>query len=598
MQMMHAVAFAALALALLCSRASCQSTQHLDHDSPGWTHSSTGTISIHIPHESSYQYALCLYPASNGSLRLQPTLAVHAEVLRAADVTVQVMSMSSATERQLARVSPQRFEFWLGPEFFRGGAWGEGNRLEVSVETEFKNKSVERFVTRFTVTCQHMSPPPPAFSEVSAASTALSHQPPLEEPQTSFLTRARGCITVTCLASVYRKFHAHAVHLLRRRASCARQTASAAAECADAYLSSADTPRIDLVVFRFISGAGWGNSVLLLMEAMLFALLDWRVLIIDPVDHEHMASQISSAFLFSSADTHVLCDAAGAALHTGTRMPYYHNHVFTSLKAAVEPSRALLVIIETAFDSVIPCLPVLQSARALLFPAALDILPPFPHHYLGAVARIALQPSPALRLAVLELQRQLKAAGCTRSIGIHLRGGFVTGDFVLHENRLPTSLARVVQAARQVAEEEDGPDNSLSGSCASDLPEHSKVCFVIAGDNADIRELVRSALQSWGFTAFDVSGNAARHALPNVGKVKSLDVARAALQEWFMLGSASSIIMQPQSSFGLSAGIYGGGKGYTVAEHRVINGFSCSPWYLDGMCALDDGSPICKLQSL
>lgn len=280
-------------------------------------------------------------------------------------------------------------------------------------------------------------------------------------------------------------------------------------------------------------------------------------------------------------------------------MLHYYNDVFTAHKAAAAPTRSQLVIIETAVDSVIPCLPVMQAARALLFPAALDILPPFPHDYLGAALRIALQPSTALRGAVQAMQQQLRDTGCSRCVGIHLRGGFVAGDFALHENRRDAALARVVQAARQLAEEEEGSDNSLSGGRATGAPPTgSKACFIVAGDNAGIRQHVLGALRSWGATARDIGDSTSEQSPINVGVTKNFDAACSALQQWFMLASADVVVVQPHSTFGLSAGIFGGARGATVAEHRVISGFSCFPWYLDGLCAQDDGGSICRLKSL
>ena len=104
----------------------------------------------------------------------------------------------------------------------------------------------------------------------------------------------------------------------------------------------------------------------------------------------------------------------------------------------------------------------------------------------------------------------------------------------------------------------------------------SKACFLIAGDNASIRHFASHALQSHGFVVFDISEN--QNVAVNVGMDQDVNAARMALQEWFVLSSVRSIIVQALSSFGLSAGIYGGSSGYTVAEHRVINGFSCGPW--------------------
>lgn len=169
-----------------------------------------------------------------------------------------------------------------------------------------------------------------------------------------------------------------------------------------------------------------------------------------------------------------------------------------------------------------------------------------------------------------QTQHQLRSAGCGRTVGVHFRGGFVSGDFKLHENCHPIALARVVQTARQVAE---GGQETWSGA---DEASNSKTCFLIAGDNADIRQFASDALQSWGFVVIDISDPQA--VAVNVGMERDANAARVALQQWFLLSSARAIIVQALSSFGLSAGIYGGSAGFTVAEHRVINGFSCSPW--------------------
>ena len=88
--------------------------------------------------------------------------------------------------------------------------------------------------------------------------------------------------------------------------------------------------------------------------------------------------------------------------------------------------------------------------------------------------------------------------------------------------------------------------------------------------------MARDALESWGLNARDIGSP--DNIIANVGLDSSAEAARAALEEWFLLSATHSVIVQAHSSFGLSAGIYGGSKGFTVAEHRVINGFSCYPW--------------------
>jgi hypothetical protein len=230
-------------------------------------------------------------------------------------------------------------------------------------------------------------------------------------------------------------------------------------------------------------------------------------------------------------------------------------------------ARQRLIIIEITQDAVLPALHELTKTNALLLPSVLDILPPFTYESLGMVSRMVLQPSAAVRSSMRALTEQLSAASCTRTIAIHFRGGFVRGDFKLHENVHAAALARVIQTARQIADDDDDDD--------ADAPA-SKACFIIAGDNTGIRLFARDALSSWGFLALDVS--AAQHVIANVGIERDAAAARAALQEWFMLSAADVIILQQHSSFGLSAGIHGGCKGFTVAEHRVINGFSCWPW--------------------
>jgi hypothetical protein len=231
-------------------------------------------------------------------------------------------------------------------------------------------------------------------------------------------------------------------------------------------------------------------------------------------------------------------------------------------------SRQRLIIIEITQDAVLPALHDLTKTNALLLPSALDTLPPFTYESLGFLSRIVLQPSAAIHAAMRSMKKELSAAACTRTIAIHFRGGFVRGDFKLHENVHAAALARVVQTARQVADDDDDDDDAVASA--------SKACFIIAGDNTGIRLFAREALSSWGFLALDISAD--EHAIANVGIDRDATAARAALQEWFLLGSADAIILQQHSTFGLSAGIHGGCKGFTVAEHRVINGFSCWPW--------------------
>jgi hypothetical protein len=244
---------------------------------------------------------------------------------------------------------------------------------------------------------------------------------------------------------------------------------------------------------------------------------------------------------------------------------------------------------EIAADAFLLVVRRLLAANVLRFPGVFDILPPFTYDSLGFLARMVLRPSAPIRASMSALQSNLSSAQCSRTVGIHLRGGFVPGDFTLHENVSPTALDRVVQVARQLAEERDEPSNLAVFA-------QSKVCFVIAGDDRNIRRFVTDALGSWDLAAFDISAPEA--SATNVGKDSDIGAANRALQEWFILSTANTVIVQSHTSFGLSAGIFGGCRGFTVAEHRVINGYSCFPWYGSGICAQSDGESTCSLPSL
>jgi len=208
---------------------------------------------------------------------------------------------------------------------------------------------------------------------------------------------------------------------------------------------------------------------------------------------------------------------------------------------------------------------------------------------LGFAARIVLHPSPPIRASMTSTLLSLSSSNCSNTVGIHLRGGHIDGDFDLHENRTPLALARVVQAVRQAAEqqleeqqardqrEEDGGSGGARAENAS-----AGACVIIAGDHPAARDAVRASLQSWGFVVFDISGSALE--LANVGVSSSVEAARASLTEWFILSVCGSVVVQQHSSFGLSAGIYGGSRGFTVGEHRVINGWSCHPWNGASVC--------------
>jgi hypothetical protein len=59
------------------------------------------------------------------------------------------------------------------------------------------------------------------------------------------------------------------------------------------------------------------------MEAMLLALADWRVLLIDSSHNVHVTDHLSSVFVASGAELRELCEAAGVPLHTGRHMHAY-----------------------------------------------------------------------------------------------------------------------------------------------------------------------------------------------------------------------------------------------------------------------------------
>ncbi len=224
-------------------------------------------------------------------------------------------------------------------------------------------------------------------------------------------------------------------------------------------------------------------------------------------------------------------------LHTGRHMGGHRDDVYTSFKSGAVAARARLVVVEITDDAVVPGIHELAAANALIFPAVFDILPRYLYESLGVVSRMVLQPSAAILKSILDLKKELH--NCSRVIGVHFRGGFVLGDFKLHENAHPTAVARVVQAARQVAEQ-----SSDRGGAS---PSSSNACFIIAGDNYDIRQFARAALASWGFTARDIS--APSHVSSNVAHALNDDAGRAALSEWFMLSSADTVIVQARSSY-------------------------------------------------
>ena len=524
--------------------------------------SRSGQMSIYWRQNSTYQFALCLAPAEDGTVVLKSTVEVHPDLLRNADVFVTAASAARMGQTVSVLSTTQQILFVLDQQFFT-----DDGRFEVSLVAEFKNHSQqgshERLSIRVTKTCVQKPPPPPPINArppLQPLPFSRPKQPSHQDAFSSLFAAAANCITPSCLAKTYLQYHALALKHLQDASDCAEAPAGASV-CADA-----DASRINFVMFRFIPATGWGNSALLLMEAMLFALADWRILLIDSTHHEHITTHISSPFVTSNAAAEHLYAAAGVLPHQGRHMGAYLSDVYASSEARVAPAPVRLIVIEITDDAVLPGIHGLAAANALRFPAVLDILPPFTYDSLGFLSRMVLQPSAAVLASINAMKQDLSARGCARTVGIHFRGGFLSGDhkdFRRHENVHPTSLARVVQTARQVADDGDGRSSS-------------DACFLIAGDHARIRDFAREALQSWGFFAVDIS--APDHVIANVGVERSMDAARAALQEWFMLSTTHTVIVQLHSSFGLSAGLHGGCAGFTVAEHRVINGFSCFPW--------------------
>jgi hypothetical protein len=565
-----------LLLRLLLVPAAAQAVLPIDVSAdPQWTISTSGRMAISFKHNSVYKYSFCPQFGADGLLSLYAAVALDHDLLHEADVSF-VVSSGAMLWRSISILShTQDVSISLSRDFVL-----DSSRLEVTLLAAYTRAPLptahERFTTRLTISCQQSKPlPPPPFNSV-ATSRAAQHHQSRDEPFASALSRAAACITPSCLSAAYLHYHALALQHLRANTACAVSLDSPPSNC--------PATSIDFVVFRFIPGTGWGNSALLLMEAMLFAMADWRVLLIDPQHYEHIAAQLSGPFVVSNAEAQLLCQAAGVSFHSGKHMRRYRSDVllsFSSLTALEHdnhghgvrgdpPARQRLVVVEIPDDGVVPHIRALSDANVLRLPSSLDALPPFIYDQLGFLARIVLQPSAAILDAMRQTQQQLRSAGCGRTVGVHFRGGFVSGDFKLHENCHPIALARVVQTARQVAE--DGHE-SWSGA---DDASNSKACFLIAGDNADIRQFASDALQSWGFVVIDISDPQA--VAVNVGMERDANATRVALQEWFLLSSARAIIVQALSSFGLSAGIYGGSAGFTVAEHRVINGFSCSPW--------------------
>ena len=564
-----------LLLRLLCVRVAAQAVLPIDFSDPQWTISTSRRMAVSFKHDSVYKYSFCPQFGADGLLALHAAVALDHDLLRDADVSLVVSSGAIIGGSIPILSHTQNVPISLSRDFLT-----DSSRLEVTLLAEYTRAPLptahERFTTRLTISCQQSRPlPPPPFNSAATSGTA-QHHPSRDDPFASALSRAAACITPTCLAAAYLHYHALALQHLRSNAACTVSLDSPPSDC--------PTTTIDFVIFRFIPGTGWGNSALLLMEAMLFAMADWRVLLIDPQYYEHIAAQLSGPFVVSNAEAQLLCQAAGVSFHAGRHMRRYRTDVLLSVSSLTAlthgnydhgvrgdpPARQRLVVVEIPDDGVVPHIRALSDANVLRLPHVLDALPPFIYDQLGFLARIVLQPSAAILNAMRQTQQQLQSAGCGRTVGIHFRGGFVSGDFKLHENCHPIALARVVQTARQVAEE-----GQESWSGAGDAS-NSKACFLIAGDNADIRQFASDALQSWGFVVLDISDPQA--VAVNVGMEQDANAARVALQQWFLLSSAHAIIVQALSSFGLSAGIYGGSAGFTVAEHRVINGFSCSPW--------------------
>jgi hypothetical protein len=538
-------------------------TQGLSGSEHDWIYSPSGRMAFRINHNSTYRFALCITPAKDGRVVLELEFKVHSDVLRRAEVYAHVASTTHVGSRLPVRSTSAVTPLVLAKDFF-----GEDGRFEIWFVAEFKDVSQradshERFSARFTITCRSMPPPPqPMNSLPSLEADFPSNSLSREDSLSALFSRATNCITPTCLVQTYLRFHALALKHLQSPPppSCPTPQHQPNQHC------TSNSSSINFVIFRFIPGKGWGNSALLLMEAALFALSDWRVLLIDSSDHQHITNHLSSPFILPQSAIRDICTAAGVLLHTGRHMGGYRDDVYSSFKAGSVAARARLVVVEITDDTVLPGIHELAAANALVFPAVFDILPRYPYEYLGVVSRMVLQPSAAILKSILELKKELRS--CIRVIGVHFRGGFVVGDFKLHENAHPTAIARVVQAARQAAEQQR--------YSADASPSSSNACFIVAGDNYDIRQFARAALESWGFTAHDISSP--NHVISNVAVERNEDAARIALSEWFMLSSADTVIVQAYSSFGLSAGIHGGGSGFTVAEHRVINGFSCFPW--------------------
>jgi len=538
-----------------------------------WTSSPSGKMSMYLNHNTNpdYRFALCIPPGANGIPLLQPSILVDSELLRYASVYFGVTLGVHKLEN--IQISSESARLSLGIDEYLVRA--DGGRMEVTLQAVLKNNSLaiadERIAMRLLMTCAHMPLPPPPFR----APSLDSPPPPAADALAAMLHHANSCITPSCLAKAYIQYQTFVLNHLETAVACEQSTGALSHECSDLARSGVNVSDVHFLIFRPIPRAGWGNSALLLMEAVQFALADWRILLIDTPFYKNIVAQLSGPFVVSNADAQMVCAAAGAQLHTGTHL---RNSIQEpSDHAAAFKSRARVLVVEILADSPLTWLDVHAAAHALHFPRALDIVPPFLYDALGFAARIVIHPSLVIRDAMRAMKHRLAAARCSRIIGVHLRGGFIDGDFHLHENRTPVALARVVQAARQAAEDAH-PVHSTTPA------DDSSACHIIAGDHADNREFVRAALETWGFAAFDISAPA--HELANVGLSGSVDAARAALTEWFILSTADTIIVQQHSSFGLSAGIYGGSRGFTVAEHRVINGFSCHPWNGENVCSM------------
>ena len=317
-----------------------------------------------------YRFALCIPPDASGIMLLQPFIKVDPQLLHIANVRFGVVAgMQTLQSIEVSSASAQ-LSIGIADSFFGG----DGGRVEVTLEAVFKNDSQpvsnERIAIRLVMTCNYMPPPPSPFR------TPDMHAPPDPpvDAVASLLEEANGCITPSCLRRTYLKYQTSALKYLQTKFACDQAT-TPTPECSHAAHTATNASAINFLIFRPIPGNGWGNSALLLMEAAQLALADWRVLLIDTPHYEHIASQLSGPFVVSNQNARLRCAAAGAPLHAGVHLRNYGQQ--SAGGASSTKHRARVVVVEILDDSPLYWQGVLVDAKMLLFPRALDILPPF-----------------------------------------------------------------------------------------------------------------------------------------------------------------------------------------------------------------------------